>query len=301
MESIPTRDLQRRDHAVLATQLLLGPSPLAAERVDPRYLIYDVARGVGSRPILIPTDDESCLFVADHAETLRDAFLMPEQPVGLARSLSNKQTLNDICALCAIPTPKTLFPKSRSDVEGFIDDLIFPVMLKGIDTKALRRRTGVSMVAVHDAGELLRSYDRLESPDNPSLMLQEYIPGGSEMVWMFNGYFDHESDCLFGVTGKKLRQYPPHTGVTSLGMCVTNRAESQNGLPVSWQPSDIAASSTSDTSSTVAPPVQAAGRQSPHRHDVSALRRFSRHGCRPRSLPRPDRTTGPIGASRRGS
>jgi D-aspartate ligase len=184
--------------------------------------LLDVARGVGSRPILIPTDDESCLFVADHAETLREAFLMPEQPVGLARTLSNKQTLNDICARFAIPAPKTLFPQSRSDVEGFIDDLSFPVMLKGIDTKALRRRTGVSMVAVQNVGELLRSYDRLESPNNPSLMLQEYIPGGSEMVWMFNGYFDQKSDCLFGVTGKKLRQYPPHTGVTSLGICVSN-------------------------------------------------------------------------------
>src|SRR5262249_37808160 len=119
---------------------------------------------------------------------------------------------------------RTLFPRSRSDVEMAIGDLGFPVMVKGIDTKALRRRTGVSMMAVDDADGLLRSYDRLECPDNPNLMLQEYIPGGSEMVWMFNGYFDRKSNCLFSVTGKKLRQYPPHTGVTSLGICIANEA-----------------------------------------------------------------------------
>jgi len=39
---------------------------------------------------------------------------------------------------------------------------------------------------------------------------------------MFNGYFDAHSDCLAGFTGRKLRQTPPYTGVTSLGICLRN-------------------------------------------------------------------------------
>ena len=80
------------------------------------------------------------------------------------------------------------------------------------------------MVLVEDAKSLLKRYDEMETPDAPNLMLQEYIPGGSDMVWMFNGYFDGESRCLFGLTGKKIRQYPAYTGVTSLGVCVANDA-----------------------------------------------------------------------------
>jgi predicted ATP-grasp superfamily ATP-dependent carboligase len=53
-------------------------------------------------------------------------------------------------------------------------------------------------------------------------MLQEYIPGGDDSIWMFNGYFDEESECLFGMTGRKIRQSPVHTGVTSLGVCLRN-------------------------------------------------------------------------------
>jgi predicted ATP-grasp superfamily ATP-dependent carboligase len=53
-------------------------------------------------------------------------------------------------------------------------------------------------------------------------MLQEYIPGGEDSVWMFNGYFDSRSECLFGVTGKKIRQSPVYTGATSLGICLKN-------------------------------------------------------------------------------
>jgi predicted ATP-grasp superfamily ATP-dependent carboligase len=40
---------------------------------------------------------------------------------------------------------------------------------------------------------------------------------------MFNGYFDRQSECAFGVTGRKLRQFPVHTGATSLGICEENR------------------------------------------------------------------------------
>src|SRR5204863_7649186 len=43
-------------------------------------------------------------------------------------------------------------------------------------------------------------------------------------AWRFNGYFDQRSECLFGVTGKKIHQYPIHTGLTSLGVCIRNDA-----------------------------------------------------------------------------
>jgi D-aspartate ligase len=39
---------------------------------------------------------------------------------------------------------------------------------------------------------------------------------------MFNGYFNHISECLVSFTGRKLRQCPIHTGATSLGVCLTN-------------------------------------------------------------------------------
>ena len=78
------------------------------------------------------------------------------------------------------------------------------------------------MVIVHTRHELLARYDELEDPTDPDLMLQEYIPTCEDGQWMFNGYFDGESRCLFGMTGIKLRQTPPYTGMTSLGECAPN-------------------------------------------------------------------------------
>jgi predicted ATP-grasp superfamily ATP-dependent carboligase len=41
---------------------------------------------------------------------------------------------------------------------------------------------------------------------------------------MFDGYFDAESRCLFRVTGRKIRQFPPYIGATCLGVCRANHA-----------------------------------------------------------------------------
>ena len=214
-------------------------SPTAKSRYWRESLVWDLsrasaeesvdwfiqfARRKGSRPILIPTDDHSCLFVEDNAEALQREYLFTRQPAGLTRSLSNKQQLYRLCKENSILTPETVFPRSRDDVVKFIKDATFPVMLKGIETVALQHRVGVRMVIVKDADTLLQYYDDMETPDAPNLMLQEYIKGGVDNVWMFDGYFNSESNCLFGITGRKLRQYPAYTGMTSLGICETNEA-----------------------------------------------------------------------------
>src|SRR5437763_238032 len=159
-----------------------------------------LGRRIGARPLLIPTDDSSCLFVADHAAALRETFVFPQQPAGLARALSSKKQMYVLCKEHNIPTPETVFPQSRDDILAFLADATFPVVLKGIDTLALRRRSGRRMVVVNDARTLLHWYDALETPHAPNLMVQDYIPGGSEAVWMFDGYFDDASRCLFGLT-----------------------------------------------------------------------------------------------------
>ena len=186
--------------------------------------LLQLSREIGRNPILLATDDSSCLFVADQADKLSLGFLFPQQPAGLVRLLSSKETMYELCQRYSIPTPQTIFPRSRQDVLDYLKTATFPIMLKGIDTVALLRHAGTRMTLVHDEATLIKLYDEWETPDERNLMLQEFIPGSSEMIWMFNGYFDDYSECLWGITGRKIRQYPPNKGVTSLGVCVSNEA-----------------------------------------------------------------------------
>jgi len=184
--------------------------------------LLDVSRKIGGRPILIPTDDGATTFVADHADALRSSFHFQDQLLGLVNELSSKKEMYFLAKKHGLPTPEAAFPQSRADVLNFLPTATFPIMLKAIYGSQLWDASGQKMFIVRSEGELLDKYDRLEDPANPNLMLQEYIPGGDDTIWMFDGYFNNESDCLFAITGKKIRQYPISRGSTSLGICLQN-------------------------------------------------------------------------------
>lgn len=177
----------------------------------------------GNKPILIPIDDAATIFVADQADALREHFRFPDQPAGLARTLSSKKEMYFLCKKTGVPTPEAAFPQSLADVETFAETAVFPVVVKIIAGWNAEHRSRLkSVTIVNSTKELLKEYAANETPGQPNIMLQEYIPGGPEDVWMFNGYFTDSSECLIGFTGKKIRQAPPFTGATTLGICLGN-------------------------------------------------------------------------------
>jgi len=189
---------------------------------DSVHFLLEAAGKIGGRPLLIATNDETALFVAAHAAALQQQFVFPENSFELVRALYDKREMYHIAKRLRIPTAETVFPREREEVRAFSQTAKFPVVLKAADNIAVARRTGKKMVITRTAEELIRHYDAMEDFRNPGLMLQEYIPGKDNSVWMFNGYFDHASNCLFGITGRKIHQTPVYTGMTALGVCLPN-------------------------------------------------------------------------------
>jgi D-aspartate ligase len=176
--------------------------------------------GVG-RALLIPIDDAASVFVDEHAEALEQHFLFPRQPSGLAQALSSKREMYELCMSHDIPTPASAFPQSEAELLEYAEHGSFPTVLKCINAgDAPPSAPRVSIVENRE--ELLAAYREMESPGDPNLMIQEYVPGKPETIWMFNGYFDVDSQCRIGFTGKKIRQTPPYTGATTLGVCLPN-------------------------------------------------------------------------------
>jgi predicted ATP-grasp superfamily ATP-dependent carboligase len=186
--------------------------------------LIEIAQTLGQRTVLIPTTDETALFVSRHSAALEPWYIFPQQPAETLAALCSKKRMHYLAKRAGVPTPESCFPGSRADLLRSLDTTRFPVMLKGIHGKFLQQRTNRRMYVVKTAEELIRLYDRLEDPGNPNLMVQEYIPGADDAVWMFNGYFDANARCLAGFTGRKLRQFPVHRGLTCMGLCQGNPA-----------------------------------------------------------------------------
>jgi predicted ATP-grasp superfamily ATP-dependent carboligase len=174
---------------------------------------------IGHRPILMPTTDQGAIWVAEHAAALEEEYCFPSQDASLVRLLCDKGRMQDLARRSGVPTAQAVVPQSKKDLEQFLETAVFPVIVKGIDAERLRRNTGGTKFVIQTPRELVALYARAEDNGKPNLLIQEFIPGDD---WMFDGYFDQTSECLFGLTARKIRRFPASTGVTSLGVCVRN-------------------------------------------------------------------------------
>ncbi len=181
--------------------------------------LLGVGQKLGGRPLLIPTTDDAAIWVADHAAALRVGYRFPRQDASLVHSLCDKGLMQDLARRNGVPAAQAMVPRSKEDVEQFLETAVFPVMVKATAADRLRQRAGGTKFIIQTPRELLELYAKAEDHEAPNLLIQEFIPGED---WMFDGYFDENSKCVFGVTGKKIRRFPVNTGVTSLGVCERN-------------------------------------------------------------------------------
>ncbi len=182
--------------------------------------LLKIAKTIRGRPILMPTTDEGIIWISENAAALRERYVFPSQPPSLIRTLADKGRMKLMAQRFGIPTAQSMIPTSMQDVEQFVETAEFPIMVKATDDR-LRHVAGGTKFLIHSPRELLALYARAGDAQQPNLLLQEFIPGED---WMFDGYFDANSECLFGATGKKIRRFPADTGITSLGVCIHNDA-----------------------------------------------------------------------------
>ena len=195
----------------------------SASSSDSVAFLVDIVSRVGGRPILVPTSDITAVFASENAKALSEAYLLSTASAEVVRSLSSKHEMFKLCQKLGVPTSHTMLPQTREDVLNFAHANKFPVIVKGESGEFLQKngiRGRVAIVA--NEKDLLKIYDTNTGINQTQLLLQEYIPGGDDTIWMFNGYFNERSECLFGATGRKLRQFPAHRGSTSLGICLKN-------------------------------------------------------------------------------
>ena len=164
------------------------------------------------RALLLPIDDSAAVLVGDHQTRLAEHFLLPDAPPGIHRRLASKVQLQRIAGELGIPTPASTVPADRHEMLEQAEQRGYPVVLKRAEPWLASLHPGASSVVIaHDPAQLRAGFDQIQSHPSSPMLLQEYIPGGPNSVWMFNGYFGASGACLSHFTGRKLRQRGPGT------------------------------------------------------------------------------------------
>jgi len=192
--------------------------------------LLDLASRIGRRAVLYATDDAGAIFLAEHGDALREAFVFPRPPADLPRRLAGKYSMFQLCRELGVPTPQAMLAWSPGEAAGFAAQAGFPLIAKlttpwrgggaaGAPCSPGRALRSTTIIAT--PGELRDVCDRAARAD-AGLMLQEYIPAAPGQDWFFHGYVDSGGRCAPAFTGVKDRSYPAYAGLTSLGRAVPN-------------------------------------------------------------------------------
>ncbi|MCK1818296.1 ATP-grasp domain-containing protein [Streptomyces sp. XM83C] len=180
-----------------------------------------IGRRIGRPAVLIPTDEEAAVLIAEHQEALDGHFLFPRVDPGLPRRLASKQGLHDLCAEHGIASPPAAFPESYADIVAYAGSARFPVVAKNREAFVRRARPAVNGTTRIDTREGLLALAR-DWGEPPGVILQEYLPREDAEDWIVHACFDAHSAPLAMFTGVKVRSWPPHAGMTANAYAVDN-------------------------------------------------------------------------------
>ncbi len=191
---------------------------------EPERLVEGLLRigaRVGRPTVLVPTDEEAAVLIAEHQEELGERFLFPRVDAKLPRRLASKQGLHELCVEHGIPSPAAAFPQSYEEIVAFAESARFPIVAKNREAFVRRSQPAVNGTTRIATREGLLSLAR-DWGDQPGVILQEYLPREEAEDWIVHAYFDADSTPLAMFTGVKVRSWPPHAGMTANAYVVDN-------------------------------------------------------------------------------
>ncbi|WP_445528214.1 carboxylate--amine ligase [Streptomyces cyslabdanicus] len=180
-----------------------------------------IGRRIGRPTVLVPTDEEAAVLIAEHQDALRGPFLFPPVAPCLPRRLASKQGLHELCVEHGIPSPAAAFPQSYDDIVAFAEKTRFPVVAKNREAFVRRSSPAVNGTTRINTREGLLALAR-DWGERPGVILQEYLPREEAEDWIVHAYFDRDSTPLAMFTGVKVRSWPPHAGMTANAYVVDN-------------------------------------------------------------------------------
>ncbi|MGW5096638.1 carboxylate--amine ligase [Streptomyces nodosus] len=180
-----------------------------------------IGRRIGRPTVLVPTDEEAAVLIAEHQDVLAGPFLFPRVDAKLPRRLASKQGLHELCVEHGIPSPAAAFPQSYDDIVAFAEKARFPLVAKNREAFVRRTRPAVNGTTRIATREGLLRLAR-DWGEHPGVILQEYLPREEAEDWIVHAYFDRDSTPLALFTGVKVRSWPPHAGMTASAYIVDN-------------------------------------------------------------------------------
>jgi len=198
---------------VVAADVVSDDLISALERLGP---------SLGERAVLFPCTDQSVMLISRHREALAPWYhvVLPEHE--RVELLMDKVKFTRFGHEQGLALPPTHFVSTVEDAERAAAELHFPAVVKpALKTSRWVNQSLAKVYRAASPSHLLDLFAEL-SPWSEELIVQEWIEGTDADLFSCNCYFDRQGAPVVTFVARKLRQWPPGAGTSSLGEEVRN-------------------------------------------------------------------------------
>jgi len=192
--------------------ILMCPSHATPEGADELITFLNTNLAPGREVVLIPTSDDSALFLAQKRSELDKRFLYLTPDASVVEAMDNKMLFYELCRKHGLPYPETWIVRDKSELDSVLDKVSVPSVLKPLRSRDWNEFIGYK-VAIARSLEELRSVALNALSYGCEVIIQDMIPGGSKTDLIVGGLYDESSRPVKLYVGQKLLQHPLYAGV----------------------------------------------------------------------------------------
>jgi D-aspartate ligase len=186
--------------------------------------LEDIARDLPDRPVLFYGNDRQLLAISRHRDRLARTYRFTMPPPELVEVLVDKARFAERAEALGLPVPVTVAASEVTGVDELLARVRLPCVLKptshiGWFTHRALHADGPRKALIATTADQLRARYTEVARCTPDFLIQEYIPGGEDLIYSFHAYVDAAGTTLARFAGKKIRTFPREAGVsTYLGL-----------------------------------------------------------------------------------
>ncbi len=180
--------------------------------------LVELGPGLREKAVLIPCADMNVKLISIHRQELTPWYHVVLPAAEVIETLMNKLNFYRFAQHNGFPIPPTRYLNNREDAQQAADELTFPCVLKP-PMSAMpdwEKNNKLKAYKLENPADLLNFFEKskLWAKD---LIVQEWIEGSDTNLYSCNCYFNRQSEPLVTFVARKIRQWPPVTGESSLG------------------------------------------------------------------------------------
>ena len=178
--------------------------------------LLELGSRFNEKPVLFYGDDKMLLLISRNREKISKyyRFLMPDSE--LVEDFVDKARFSDLSIRFDLPVPKTVLSSQVKNAEEIKQYLSPPYLLKPNSHVGWHKSPIVREVTkgMPQKGLLANNDDDFErlygviKRFTDDFVVQEFIPGGEELIYSFHAYYNSKSEHSSYYVGKKIRTYP---------------------------------------------------------------------------------------------